>query len=472
MNRARHRQEPIKADDPNDIIYGVIDACADCDTCRFLMDQSCLLFPELYRLHDREKIDGLKPRESDLAQLEQLCTLCGLCPCPDIRGEIIRAKTARVRKYGMPFSVRLLADVQEFSRKGGRFAAILNHIMRFGPLARMIKRMASIDLRRELPRLSRESFFDWAEKNGLGEKHDRLPKVAYFAGCTAGYLFPEVAKSATAVLQYNRVTVFVPPQQCCGMPTLVEGEDRTTIERTRFNIDVLQNLLHQGYDLVCSCPTCGFYMKVLLQERAVFADAYQKHLNAGYDEIRIPGTGAGAPAFKSLKKSIYAKILKDDGYFSEIDPLLRLTVANHMMDLGEYLQLLHTNNRLSKQFGPIPGKMAYFAPCHQREQKIKSPYETLMAMIPGLHIEPVGGEMDCCGMGGSLGFKKSFHDAATSLGKPLMAKIEAASPEAIITDCLSCRLQFHHMLPQYPVYHPLEILCRSYEANRFGISYS
>ena len=30
------------------IIRRVIDACADCDTCRFLMNEDCLFFPELY----------------------------------------------------------------------------------------------------------------------------------------------------------------------------------------------------------------------------------------------------------------------------------------------------------------------------------------------------------------------------------------------------------------------------------------
>ena len=67
--------------------------------------------------------------------------------------------------------------------------------------------------------------------------------------------------------------------------------------------------------------------------------------------------------------------------------------------------------------------MVYFAPCHQREQGIGSPYEKLLALIPGLNIEPVGGAMDCCGMGGSLGLKKGFHEASVNLGKPLMKKM-------------------------------------------------
>ena len=35
---------------PEEKIREVVDACADCDICRSLMDSTCLVFPELYRL--------------------------------------------------------------------------------------------------------------------------------------------------------------------------------------------------------------------------------------------------------------------------------------------------------------------------------------------------------------------------------------------------------------------------------------
>jgi len=43
-----------------------------------------------------------------------------------------------------------------------------------------------------------------------------------------------------------------------------------------------------------------------------------------------------------------------------------------------------------------------------------------------------------------------------------LEKIKKADPEAVITDCLSCRLQFTHALP-YPVFHPLELISQSYD---------
>jgi glycerol-3-phosphate dehydrogenase subunit C len=202
---------------------------------------------------------------------------------------------------------------------------------------------------------------------------------------------------------------------------------------------------------------------VLLKERAYYAEAYQQAVGAGADEIKVPDQSAPGDGFARLKKSIYRKILTDDGIFAALDPLKRIALAEKVFDLGEYLERLDRQKRLNTDFGELKGRMVYYAPCHQREQGIGSPYEALLSRIPGLAVARVGGEMDCCGMGGSLGYKESFHEKSITLGRPLMEKIQAAAPEAIITDCLSCRLQFQHLLP-YPVHHPLEILACAYAA--------
>jgi hypothetical protein len=48
----------------------------------------------------------------------------------------------------------------------------------------------------------------------------------------------------------------------------------------------------------------------------------------------------------------------------------------------------------------------------------------------------------------------------SAAGKPDRdGKIRGRSPQEIITDCMSCSLQFSHELP-YPVFHPMEILSR------------
>lgn len=47
---------------PEQIAQSIITACADCDTCRFLMDSNCLMFPELYCLYDKEVETGKKEK--------------------------------------------------------------------------------------------------------------------------------------------------------------------------------------------------------------------------------------------------------------------------------------------------------------------------------------------------------------------------------------------------------------------------
>jgi glycerol-3-phosphate dehydrogenase subunit C len=225
---------------------------------------------------------------------------------------------------------------------------------------------------------------------------------------------------------------------------------------------ILLETVQEGYELVCSCPTCGFLMKRLLSEKAFYSEAYQQSVDAGADEIKFPEKRIGKEAFICLKKSMYKDILKDDGYFSDLDPLKRIDLSRKMMDLGEYLERLHRENRLDVQFGKLSKRVVYFAPCHQREQEIGFPYEKLLRLVPGLSIRRIGGALDCCGMGGSLGYKKDFHEASLRLGKPLVQKIKTASPDAIITDCLSCRLQFTQSLP-YPVMHPLELISEAYD---------
>jgi glycerol-3-phosphate dehydrogenase subunit C len=43
------------------------------------------------------------------------------------------------------------------------------------------------------------------------------------------------------------------------------------------------------------------------------------------------------------------------------------------------------------------------------------------------------------------------------MAAPLVQRITAARPDTLLTDCLSCRVQFNQTLP-FPVRHPIEIL--------------
>lgn len=82
-------------------------------------------------------------------------------------------------------------------------------------------------------------------------------------------------------------------------------------------------------------------------------------------------------------------------------------------------------------------------------------------MVPGHDMEAIQGNLYCCGQAGVMGFKEEFHTASLELGSSLMREIERRNPESLLTDCLSCRLQFSQEL-LCPVKHPIELLADSY----------
>lgn len=455
-------------DDPEKIIRSVVDACTDCDICRFLMDTSCLVFPEIYRLWDKESESGEKISSHELRRLVDRCNFCALCPCPNIRADIMAAKTGFIERKGLKPEIRLLEDVAMLGKLCGCLPQLTNAIFRNPKIGSVVKQTMGIHPQRQIPEFPKRDFPSWAKRHHLHCKPETGSgrKVAYFAGCTANYLFPDVAIAAVSLLRANGIEVWYPPQQCCGMPTFLEGDRKRTLKFTSSNLSNLCEAAEEGYDIVCSCPTCGFMLKNLLKEGAYYSSEYQEAEGSDQDVIVVPERSTaddqGKRKMRRLKKSIYHNILKDDGYFACLSAMERIRTGDHTVDFGHYLINLDRAGALSTHFGRMSGRMVYFAPCHLREQNIGRPYLELLRKIPGLTIEPIDDNLFCCGMAGIMGFKRDFHDDSVTLGHQLMEKIRTMEPDGIVTDCLSCKLQFRQLTP-YEVFHPLEIFQRSYK---------
>ncbi len=464
----------------------VIERCAGCGHCRDLMeDASCLFMPELFRLSDREAAGGEPILPDEMKLLIGLCNTCGICPCVPVQTWIHEARDAFVERDGLPRTTRLIEDVQRIGHLGGALPRLANAVTGQGVLAKGVKRVIGIHPDRRLPRFPQEGFTAWANERGLTKKPTTSGrKVAYFVGCTARYFFPEVAKATIEVLQHNGVAVYLPEQQCCGMPTLLEGDRKFTFARAHFNVAQLTQCVAEGFDIVCSCPTCGYLLKSMLSDGAQYSADYRALVEqlAGEakgdmeavsrrmarDDDAFTGRTNGRSAHGRqpwMLGMVPWKVFADQGYFAEISGLDRLRVANHTYDLGEYLRSLHEAGELRLDFAPAAGRMAYFAPCHQRQQGIGQPWIELLRLLPGLRIETIGDGFDCCGQGGLLGVKKDYHETSLKIGARLFDKINAAAPGRMTTDCLSCRIQFQERLPA-EVSHPVEVLRDAYRRAR------
>ena len=141
--------------------------CADCDCCRPIMDESCLFFPELYRLYDQEVETGQKISATELRQLVEKCNFCALCPCPNIRADIIRAKTQFIERDGLKFGVRTVEDVERIGKLCGALPGLSNRLLRSDLAGGMIKEALGIHRDRKLPEFPAESFPAWARRKGL-----------------------------------------------------------------------------------------------------------------------------------------------------------------------------------------------------------------------------------------------------------------------------------------------------------------
>ena len=157
----------------------------------------------------------------------------------------------------------------------------------------------------------------------------------------------------------------------------------------------------------------------------------------------------------------------DEGYFAELDVDLRIQVAGHTWELGEYLRDLDREGGLKQAAALPPGTCAYFPPCHLREQSIGYPWRDLLARVSGARLETVGDMNDCCGLGGTMGFKTDFHATSLAMGRGLMDSTRRIAPDRVVTECLGCRIQFMQMLP-YPVSHPVELLAKAYRDDSGG----
>ncbi len=272
----------MNTSEPEKKIREVVDACTDCDVCRHLMDADCLFFPELYRLWDQEQASGEAISNDALRRLVDLCNFCTLCPCPNIRADIIEAKTQFIDRDGLIFGVRTIEDVERIGKICGTFPRIFNALLRNRSTGCLMKNAAGIHTDRKFPKLPPTNFTRWAQKRRLNIKSDpaKKRKVAYFAGCTGRFLFPEVPQAAVSVLQAIGVDVYVPEQKCCGMAGIMGFKQEFHEPSTRLGRRLMDKIRENGPDrIVTECLSCRLQFNQLLpfpvsHPSEVLRDAY------------------------------------------------------------------------------------------------------------------------------------------------------------------------------------------------------
>jgi len=328
---------------------------------------------------DREKA------EDDWVLLCSQCKRCEMaCPCDVEPAQIILKAQQR---YGLehPHSLaHLLFANNYYLSMLGSFTAPLANRIAATKIGKKIFAAMSIATYIPFPKF-RFHKLSWEKRT----PNRRSRKVAFFYGCFINFYRPDIGRKIIQLLKSFNVDVVLPPQWCCGLPSLGNGNLQLARSFALKNTASLSNYIDAGYDIIYSCTSCGL---CLLHD-------YQ-------DIMDIP----------KAKK-----------------------IAENTYNLHEYILRLVDDNYIKPQFQEVPRKLAYHIPCHLRALGIGYPAAKLMSMIPGLTCEII--DDNCCGLSGSYGFKKSNESTAISIGNRAVARIKKTGAETIVGDCGSCRMQ-------------------------------
>jgi len=237
---------------------------------------------------------------------------------------------------------------------------------------------------------------------------DTVKKIAYFAGCTANYIEPDIGRATIQVLQENGFHPIFPDQKCCAIPKLACGDIGGFIKHAEFN---LRSLYETGCDIVSGCTSCTLTIK-----------------------REYPGV---------LKR-----------WEAE-------DIAQRTYDILEYLVMLRARNMLNTAFRPINLNILYHSPCHLRVfgKELVDSRLKLMKLIPGITVASLDG--GCCGMGGTFGLKRNNYAMSMAIGRALFEEIKRLSPDVVVTECPMCKMQIEQGTGM-PVIHPVIIVKQAY----------
>ena len=103
------------------------------------------------------------------------------------------------------------------------------------------------------------------------------------------YYEPYVGRAAIAVFEHNGYEVMVPPQNCCGLPLLSNGEFDAAANYHRNNVAKLAGYAKAGYPIVGTSTSCTLTFKEEAPELLDFHDEAATNLKWAHGTFSMAG---------------------------------------------------------------------------------------------------------------------------------------------------------------------------------------
>ena len=396
-----------------------LDQCIKCNICTTACPVSAVteLFPgPKYAAPQAGRFRNLEqPSPDKSVDYCSGCRVCNMvCPTGVKIAEInARARAVYVEQGKVPLIRRarnnLIARVELFGSFAQPIAPISNWVIG-NPTARwLVERFIGVARNAYFPPFTRQRFTSWIKThpNPPGRKR----KVVYFHGCSTEYYEPRIGRAAIAVLEANGYEVIVPPQNCCGLPLLSNGEFPAARRYHTSNVNHLIEHARQGIPIVGTSTSCTLTLK---EEAPELLDMHD-------DDTRI--------------------------------------VAEHVYDFNEFILLLLDQGSLNLNLQAISLSLPYHAPCQYRAHRLGRPAIEVLNLIPGLDIQE--SRLPCCGIAGTYGYKEEKYHIAMQVGNPLFEFVQQSHAPLAVCDSETCRWQITHGSGIQAI-HPVELLAAAY----------
>ncbi|MBI9090082.1 MAG: anaerobic glycerol-3-phosphate dehydrogenase subunit C [Desulfobacterium sp.] len=338
--------------------------------------------------------DAARFRADNEAPVDEWVRKCAQCKRCDVAcpygvnpSELIQEAQVRYsEQHGKGLAATLFSRNYYLGLLGSLFAPVSNAVTGNKGMKKLFRALG-ISTYMTFPRFHFHTLSRSWQKKGKGKR-----KVVFFHGCYLDNNSPDLGRSMTGLLADLGIRVKVPKQVCCGVPALANGDLKLAKRFAAKNASILAGYIDRGYDVVYACTSCG---NALTQE--------------------YPGV---------------------------LDPPEGKKIAENTYDIHEYILMLMEAGEIKPDFAPVKKRVAYHIPCHLRSMGIGYPAAKLLRMIPGLTLQIH--DDNCCGLSGSYGFKTTFEDNATHLGRIAGEAILERNPDLLISDCGACRMQLKH----------------------------
>jgi glycerol-3-phosphate dehydrogenase subunit C len=421
-SRERHAMKNASLTDPEFLERASLDAeltrvfekCHDCRRCLPL----CPSFPSLFDAIDRHQLEAAQLTRAETRQVIDLCYQCKLCynHCPyhpphewqiDFPKLMTRAKLVQAREEGIPLAERLGAQQDLMGKVSCGTASLTNAAFKNRAVRLLMEKATGIDRRWIMPSYEKTTVSKRLAARSTQVSGEARGRVILFSTCFVEYSEAETALASVQVLEHNGVAVEGGYNACCGAPFLHGGDLASARKNAAKVVGHLAPRVREGLEVVVPGPTCSYQIK----------HEYPELLDT--DDSRL--------------------------------------VAEHTLDLGEYVFKLAARKELSREFTKSMGRVAYHLPCHLKAQNIGFRSKQIL----GLVADEVVMVDACSGVDGTWGMKARHYEQSLAICRDLMTQIEQTNPDHVSTDCPLSALRIKERTGRDAV-HPIVLLRDAY----------